>query len=79
MAEESMVSSRKIPPKYRLLTSKDLPAMEMRITPATGKMQNSACRRVGYSFKNRAPVPMVTTGTTANTRPEMVELVYKMP
>ena len=70
-----MVSSKKMPPKYRFPTSSSLPVMEIRITPATGKMQNSACRLVGYSFKNRAPVPMVTTGTTASTKPEMVELV----
>ena len=49
------------------------------ISPAIGMMQNSACRRVGDSFRNRAPVPMVTTGTVARTRPEMVVLVWRMP
>ena len=77
-ADTSMVSSNRMMP-MGVTTPSSFPETVMIMTPATGMMQNSACRRVGYSRRNSAPVPMVTTGTTASTKPAMVVLVYKRP
>ena len=57
----------------------ELPETVISMTPATGSRQNTAWRRVGYSFRNSTDSRMATTGATASTTPANVALVYRMP
>ena len=62
-----------------VMTPRDFPADTMSITPATGRTQNMACRRVGYSCRRKMASTIATMGDTASTTPEKVALVYSTP